>query len=146
MVFGEWRFLFRREIQIRKKFWTVKADICVTSVAITSDRADFVDFLPPLQTFVAGIYIPTSNSERIDFKTYLTPFTVCLWMILMIIGKDLFDWRHNPSHLTLYPDVLKIKTYNCCKTIFCRNAICLINTNYKSMIWPPWCQDVQAAE
>ena len=82
----------------------------MTSVAITSDRADFVDFLPPLQTFVAGIYIPTSNSERIDFKTYLTPFTVCLWIILMIIGKDLFDWRHNPSHLTLYRDVLKIKT------------------------------------
>ena len=25
-------------------------------------------------------------------------------------GKDLFDRGHNPSHLTLYPDVLKIKT------------------------------------
>ena len=24
--------------------------------------------------------------------------------------KDLFDWSYNPSHLTLYPDVLKIKT------------------------------------
>ena len=22
---------------------------------------------------------------------------------------DLFDWSHNPLHLTLYPDVLKIK-------------------------------------
>ena len=25
-------------------------------------------------------------------------------------GKDLFDHSHNPSHLTLYPDVLKINT------------------------------------
>ena len=24
--------------------------------------------------------------------------------------KDLFDWGHNPSHSTLYPDVLKTKT------------------------------------
>ena len=24
--------------------------------------------------------------------------------------KDMFDRGHNPSHLTLYPDVLKIKT------------------------------------
>ena len=27
-----------------------------------------------------------------------------------ILGKDLFDRGHNPSHSTLYPDVLKIKT------------------------------------
>ena len=25
-------------------------------------------------------------------------------------GKDLFGWSNNPSHSTLYPDVLKIKT------------------------------------
>ena len=27
-----------------------------------------------------------------------------------IVYKDWFDWDHNPSHLTLYPDVLKVKT------------------------------------
>ena len=26
------------------------------------------------------------------------------------IGKDLFNWSHNPSHSILYPGVLKIKT------------------------------------
>ena len=30
--------------------------------------------------------------------------------IYLINSKDLFDWSHNPSHSTLYPDVLKIKT------------------------------------
>ena len=28
----------------------------------------------------------------------------------VLVGKDVFDQRHNPSHSTLYPDVLKIKT------------------------------------
>ena len=43
---------------------------------------------------------------------------VLFYMIILFIGiwiarrkgKDLFDWFHNPSHSTLYPDVLKMKT------------------------------------
>ena len=35
-------------------------------------------------------------------------------------GKDLFDREHNPSHLTLYPDVLKIKITIVVKQIFAK--------------------------
>ena len=43
---------------------------------------------------------------------------VLFYMIILFIGiwiarrkgKDLFDRFHNPSHSTLYPDVLKMKT------------------------------------
>ena len=36
------------------------------------------------------------------------------------LGKDLFDRSHNPSHLTMYPDVLKIKTIIVVKQIFAK--------------------------
>ena len=44
-------------------------------------------------------------------------------------GKDLFDRTHNPSHLTLYTDVLKIKTIIVVKKNWPKNVICLLITN-----------------
>ena len=38
------------------------------------------------------------------------------------------------------------KNNNCCEINICKNAICLLFTNYKSIIWQPCCHDVQAAE
>ena len=39
-------------------------------------------------------------------------------------GKDMFDREHNPSHSTLYADVLKIHKYNnCCEIFFFKDAI-----------------------
>ena len=40
--------------------------------------------------------------------------------------KDLIDRSHNTSHLTLYPDVLKIKNNNGCETNISKNATCLL--------------------
>ena len=48
----------------------------------------------------------------------------------LLKNKDLFHRWQNVSNLTLYPDVLKIKT-NCCETKFYKNAICLLFTNFQ---------------
>ena len=40
-----------------------------------------------------------------DYRVHIS-----LWHDVSPQGKDLFDRSHNPSHSTLYPDVLKINT------------------------------------
>ena len=45
------------------------------------------------------------------FNLHLSGIKKATWECLpSCLNKDLFDWGHNSSHLTLYPDVLKIKT------------------------------------
>ena len=52
--------------------------------------------------------------------------------VLKAKGKDLFDRTHNPLHLTLYPDVLKMETIIAVIQKFakmCKNAICFLFKN-----------------
>ena len=53
--------------------------------------------------------------------------------VLMDSGKDLFDWSHNPSHSTLYPDVLKIKTIIVEKQSFTKMPFIYYLQVYKSI-------------
>lgn len=69
------------------------ADIAVTPFGMTLDRAIFVDFLPPIKYATFGIYIPTSNTERIYFETYLVPFSLILWITLGLTGVTFTLWR-----------------------------------------------------
>ena len=68
-------------------------------------------------------------------------------IIIDVWCKDLLDRDHNPSHLTLNSNVLKIKkTIIVVKQIFTKMAFVYYLKIYKSIIWQPCCQDVQAAE
>ena len=58
-------------------------------------------------------------------------------------GKDLFDQSHNPSHSTLYPDVLKIKTIIVEKQNFTKMLFVYFLQVYKSIsdnsaAWTSW--------
>ena len=69
------------------------ADIALAPFSLTLDRAKFVDFLPPIKAMTYGTYIPMSNTERIDFKTYLVPFSYILWITLALTGVAFATWR-----------------------------------------------------
>ena len=59
--------------------------------------------------------------------------------------KDLFHRGHNPSHLTLYADVLKIKTIpNSYEKKF-KNSISLLFTNLQIHFWLLCSLDILAA-
>ena len=60
--------------------------------------------------------------------------------------KDLFNRSHNPSHSTLYQDVLKVKTIIDVKQIIAKIPFVYYLQISKSIIWQPRCQDIQAAE
>lgn len=66
-----------------------RADIGAAPAFITIDRANFIDFLPPMQPFLTGIFIPTISNiaeNGIEFKTYTSPFTNNLWIAVTITG------------------------------------------------------------
>ena len=56
------------------------------------------------------------------------------------LGKDLFYRTHNPSHLTLYPDVLKLKTIVVSDFFFqkCHLFIIYKSISGYSMAWTFW--------
>ena len=60
--------------------------------------------------------------------------------------KDLFDLSHNPSHSTLYPDVLKIKTIIVVKQIFAKMPfvyLLQIHNLATLLPWRPSCRVVR---
>ena len=62
--------------------------------------------------------------------------------------KDVFDRSHNPSHSTLYPDVLKIKTIIVVKFFFSKMPFFDYYIHYKSIFgysveWTSWQQGSQ---
>ena len=52
----------------------------------------------------------TSNLEKTELERVQVQPVTSFFGLFFPLVKDLFDWGHNPSHSTLYPDVLKIKT------------------------------------
>ena len=69
------------------------ADIAVAPFVMTIGRAIFVDYLYPIKAITAGLYIPILDTERIDFETYLSPFSFILWITLALTGVTFAIWR-----------------------------------------------------
>ena len=61
--------------------------------------------------------------------------------------KDMFDWSDNPSHLTLYPDVLKkkpiVEKQNLTKMPFVYYLQVYKSISDNSADWMSWQQDCQ---
>ena len=70
-----------------------RVDIGVSSFAMTRDRANFVDYLVPISFSKYGIFIPISNTEKIDFETYFVPFSHILWITVALTGVTFAAWR-----------------------------------------------------
>ena len=84
---------------------------------ITKEILEKYENLPPT--------CPDKSGQPLDFNSVFTGF------IPIVAGKDLFDLSHNPSHLSLYPDVLNLK--NCFEAKICKNAIYKLLQIYKSI-------------
>ena len=61
-----------------------RAEIGIAPFTMIIDRAIFVDYLPPIKAMTFGMYIPIMNAENVDFQTYLTPFSLLLWITLVL--------------------------------------------------------------
>ena len=62
-----------------------RADIAVAPLYYTIDRALYVNYLPPVTSYFAAIYIPKTNTEIVDFDTYIAPFKHLLWISLTFL-------------------------------------------------------------
>ena len=62
-----------------------RAHLAVAPLTLNIQRATYVNFLPPLEVFYTGIYIPNfDTSHEIDWKTFLSPFRFDLWIMIMV--------------------------------------------------------------
>ena len=68
-----------------------------------------------------------------DRKMVFWSNTTSHYIIILLCAKDMFDRRHNPSHLTLYPDFLKIKTIIVVKQKFAKIPFVYYLQIYKSI-------------
>ena len=77
---------------------------CINQIILSFlDHESQMSFRQVCQSWKAQVDQPQFWIKKLDLK-----------------GKDLFDQSHNPSHSTLYPDVLKIKTIIVVKQIFAK--------------------------
>ena len=76
-----------------------KVDLVVASLTMTPKRIKYVDFLPPLTTERAGIYIPSwYTKQSFELDIYFKPLELNLWVL--IIG------------LAILIGLLKLAAYN----------------------------------
>ena len=64
-----------------------KAEIIVAPFGISLKRALYIDFLPPVQTYFAGLYTPSLDAaESVDLRLFFSPFTINVWIVIGIIS------------------------------------------------------------
>ena len=63
-----------------------RAEFVVTSWGVYYDRALYIDYLPDLYPYYAGLYLPiTENaSEKIDLFLIFSPFAEIMWITILI--------------------------------------------------------------
>ena len=62
-----------------------RSDIIVAPLAMLYKRAIYIDYLPPVTTYLCGVYIQNSDlSEHVDLDTFVAPFSFNLWMIILL--------------------------------------------------------------
>ena len=62
-----------------------RADLIVAPLGILVKRALYIDYLPPLQKYFAGLYAPSLEaSESMEFILLISPFTINVWIVIGI--------------------------------------------------------------
>ena len=62
-----------------------RAHLAVAPLSLNMRRAKYVNFLPALEVFYTGIYIPNFDaSHEIDWKTFISPFRFDLWIMIIV--------------------------------------------------------------
>ena len=97
MVFGEWRFLVWREIQIRKKFWTVTGKIQNNICHFDFSHSGF----PLLLDKRAGI---SKKNYVVLYPFLYIPCWLQLWFsnlehCVMIVRSSVTDRLHDERHI-----------------------------------------------
>lgn len=62
-----------------------RADLVVAPLMITFERANFINFLPPLNPEYAGLYVlKMSGHQTLDFHLIISPFAQDSWILIII--------------------------------------------------------------
>ena len=63
-----------------------QSNFLVAPLMILTERALYVDYLPPLGPYVCGIYIPSVEAtENYDLDTFVAPFKANLWFLVLAL-------------------------------------------------------------
>ena len=68
-------------------------------------RAHYVDYLPPIEKYLAGLFIPMidASAENLDLTTFIAPFSMDIWVMIIVssltIGliKLIFKYNNDGS-------------------------------------------------
>ena len=68
-------------------------------------RAHYVDYLPPIEKYLAGLFIPMidTSAENLDLTTFIAPFSMDIWVMIIVssltIGliKLIFKYNNDGS-------------------------------------------------
>ena len=61
-----------------------RAHLAVAALSRNIDRDPFIEFLPPLDLFLNGVYIPiVDSSENIYWDTFISPFHFESWYMII---------------------------------------------------------------
>ena len=71
-------------------------------------RAHYVDYLPPFDKYLAGLFIPMvdGSAENLDLTTFIAPFSIDIWVMIIVssitIGfiKLIFKYNHGSIEIT----------------------------------------------
>ena len=62
-----------------------RADLAVAPLTISFERAEFINFLPPLKPDYAGIYVSKMSGHQIlDLHLIISPFAQDSWMLIIV--------------------------------------------------------------
>ena len=82
-----------------------RAEFVVTSWGMYYDRALYMDYLPDLYPYYAGLYLPLTDNatEKIDFFLIFSPFAEIMWITIAIatLGVALFKISLLKFHASL---------------------------------------------
>ena len=77
-------------------------DMIGASFSILQSRLDYVDYLVPMSQTHASLFIANNNKfDMIDWTVYLTPFSICSWLIIItsaiifMITISIMEWLYN---------------------------------------------------
>ena len=89
-----------------------KADLVVTGLTMTLDRAQHIDFMIPISPYNLGLVVPSSDSkEEFDFDMFLIPIKLDLWMAAAVVAFIIAIFRSFTASFYISSTSIRFHTF-----------------------------------
>ena len=61
-----------------------RADLIVAPIGVFINRALYIDYLPQMGAYENAIYIPKLKDEDWDWHTFISPFRIDVWLMIIV--------------------------------------------------------------